>query len=288
VAPVAAASADAAAPSFERLASLSYDGPPAPPPAPPPRDLPEERGETAADAAPLSGLTPDARPIRSWRMQCAAWARHLLAGKDQLEPSFAGTPLALLARRAHLDPDGARALALLYGAWLLGRPARPLARLARAVTWDELAGRGSLPDAGLHTVRSGKAAIRPTVARFLDGARARRMTVHGLRPRTNLPLGRQLVRCLTDVPLHTAAQAIAEHLGAAAIIDERGARGRRQLAIAIDEAWLRSVPAVVIPGADLDASTIGAARLRRDHTLVVLWPDSVVPMALEDLPILAI
>lgn len=232
------------------------------------------------------GLTPDARPVRSWRMQCAAWARQVLTGRDQLEPSFAGTPLGLLARRAGLDADGTRALALLYGAWLLGRPAQPLARLGRVIAWDELAGRGGLPEAGLHAVRRGRAALRPTVARFLDGARARRITVHGARPRAGLPTGRQLVRCSPELPVASAAQEVAERLGAAAVIDERTAHGRGQFALALDEAWLREVPAVVVPGAELDVTAVAAARLRRDHLLVVLWPDSVVPTPLEDLPVL--
>ena len=291
-APTPAASAPALDPVAAPAAYLAAPPTPAAPApsaaAPAPPELPEERVDADLTGPTVAGLTPDARPVRSWRMQCAAWARQLLAGRDQLEPSFVGTPLGLLARRAHLDADGARALALLYGAWLLGRPGQPLARVARAVTWDELAGRGSLPEAGLHTVRAGRAAIRPTVARFLDGARARRMTVHGLRPRTNLGAGLQLVRCTTAVALPAAAQAVADHLGAAAVIDERGARGRRQLAIALDEAWLRAVPAVIIPGAELDASAIAAARLRKDHTVVVIWPDSIVPEPFEHLPVIAL
>jgi hypothetical protein len=81
-----------------------------------------------------------------------------------------------------------------------------------------------------------------------------------------------------------SAQGLAEHLGAAAILDELHARGRVELAVALDEAWLRRLPVVAIPGHELDAETLAAAPLRADHALVIVWPDPVIPSVLESLP----
>ena len=57
-----------------------------------------------------------------------------------------------------------------------------------------------------------------------------------------------------------------------------------ELADAIDEAWLRGLPVVAVPGADLDAQRLAAAPLRADHALVIVWPDEAAPVALEELP----
>ena len=199
-----------------------------------------------------------------WRLAIADWARAVLAGQDLPEPAFDRTPLGELARRAALSADGARALSLLYGAWVAGDPAQPLATVARTIEWDEVGGRGSLPHAALTQVDDGR-----------------------VRPRPDVAPGRQLLRAPPDIPLLACALGLAERMGAAAVVDEKHARSALDFGHALDEAWLRGLPVIALAGPDLDAVTLAAAPLRGDHALVIAWPETFVPAALEDLPELA-
>ena len=265
---------------------------PVPPPAPAPAPAPASAPAPAAVAAPGPAPAPivrvgQPRVSLPWRLAIADWARAVLAGQDLPEPAFDRTPLGELARRAALSADGARALSLLYGAWVAGDPAQPLATVARTIEWDEVGGRGSLPHAALTQVDDGRVRLRPAVARFLDGAAPLRFAAHGARPRPDVAPGRQLLRAPPDIPLLACALGLAERMGAAAVVDEKHARSALDFGHALDEAWLRGLPVIALAGPDLDAVTLAAAPLRGDHALVIAWPETFVPAALEDLPELA-
>lgn len=197
-------------------------------------------------------------------------------------PVLDGTPVDALARRLQLPTPGYRALALLYGAWLIGGRRPSLDRVGRTIAWEELAADGILPRAQLTTIAGGRIALRAAVARFLDEAAPIKIEQVGTEPRTGLPIGRRRAHVSSLVAPRTSAHALAAQLGAAAIADEARTGGTRGLIAALDEAWLRRLPLIAIPSGGLDVETLAAAPLRRDHTLVVLWPDRDAPPAIED------
>lgn len=213
----------------------------------------------------------------------AEWARQVMAGKDVETPAMEKV-VAELARRAGLSVEGERLLLLLYGAWVGGEPRVSLAVAARTVAWDEVAGDGTLPRSRLTEVGDGKVQVRSVVARYLDGASVERVIRWGGTPRADVAPGRQLASVSTDLPVMASAKGLAERMGAAAIIDEVRAASASELADAIDEAWLRGLPVVAVPGIELDARRLAAAPLRADHALVIVWPDEAAPVALEQLP----
>jgi hypothetical protein len=225
-----------------------------------------------------STMALSAKP--GWRLVVAEWAKQVMAGKDVAMPAMEDG-LAEVARRAALGTDGARLLVLLYGAWVGGEPRVSLAVAARTVAWEEVAGSGSMPRARLSEVVDGKVKIRSVVARYLDGADAERVIVCGRTPRPDVAAGRQLARVSSDLPVMASAKGLAERMGAAAIVDD--VRGG-ELVDAIDEAWLRGLPVIAVPGIELDAGRLSAVPLRGDHALVIAWPDDAPPVALEELP----
>jgi hypothetical protein len=236
--------------------------------------------------APSASRTSRAiRDTAPWRIALSDSTARACAGGEVELPATVGDQVTELALRAKLSSDGARAMALLYGAWILGNPAVPLIQLARAIAWDELAGSGSLPRAGLTSVEDGRVRLRSVVARYLDGAPATRLMVHGnaedVRP--DVPPGRQIALVSPDLPALDSARGLAERMGAAAIVDELHARGRDELVAALDEAWLRRLPLIAVPGHELDVGLLAGVPLRPDHALVIVWPDAIVPSALEAL-----
>ncbi len=245
-----------------------------PTPTPTAATVPSTSTPTPATPSPVAGR---------WRLLLAEWARSVMSGKDAPTPTL-DKCVADVVRRSGLNVDGARALALLYGAWVGGEPRLSLAVAARTIEWDEIAGGGTLARAGLTEVIDGRVRLRSVVARFLDGGIAERLLIHGVQPRPDVAPGRQLVHVSADMPFMASAHGLAERMGAAAIVDELRARGASELRVALDEAWLRGLPVIAIPGLELDAATLAAAPLRADHALVILWPDPVAPVVLDDLP----
>jgi hypothetical protein len=231
----------------------------------------------AAAVAPVAAV-----PKVGWRLLNAEWAKQVMAGKDVAMPPM-DRVMSDLAKRAGLDADGGRLLALLYGAWVGGEPKVALAVAARTVAWDEVAGEGTMARARLTEVVDGRVRLRPVVARYLDGAGAT-VRVHGHAPRPDVAPGRQLARVSGDLPVMTSAKGLAERMGAAAIVDEVRAASASELADLIDEAWLRGLPVIAVPGMELDALRLAAAPLRGDHAMVIVWPDDAAPVALEELP----
>ncbi len=240
----------------------------------------------AAPPPPTPTLARVGRPRASgaalWRVELADWARAVLADPtaELAPPELAGSPLAALAQRAGLDDDGQHALALLYGAWLVGGRRPSLATLGRLAAWAEIGGAGALPAAGLVQIVGGRASLRGAVARFLDGGAPARVALIGAGVADAGVRGRRRVHCDPDLPLAVAARQVADRLGAAAVTDEARAGGRRGLTTALDEAWLRQRPLIVLPSGGFDLDLLAAAPVRADHALVVVWPDTIVPDAL--------
>jgi hypothetical protein len=145
---------------------------------------PEERRseERPPEEAPLAIM-----PFRGgWRGALCAWATAALdsGGHAAPPPEDERSTLATASARLDLAPAGARALALLYGQWLLGDGERgvPLATLAQVIddesseedaAWMEALLRGSLGRARLCKIQGGRVRLRPLAARFLDGRPAR-------------------------------------------------------------------------------------------------------------------
>lgn len=245
---------------------------PAPPPASPPAapPVPPPPATTVAASAP-------------WRLLVAEWAKQVMQGKDVAPPAIDRT-MADVVRRAALSVDGGRLLMLLYGAWVAGEPRVALAIAARTIAWEEVAGDATVPRSRLTDVVDGRVRVKPVVARYLDGAAPERVRVYGRTPRPDVAPGRQLARVSADLPVMASARGLAERMGAAAIIDEVRAASANELADAVDEAWLRGLPIVAVPGIELDAQRLAAVPLRADHALVIVWPDDAAPVALEELP----
>ncbi|MEZ4404711.1 MAG: hypothetical protein R3B06_32125 [Kofleriaceae bacterium] len=260
---------------------------------PPPRPERDPRAAAPADGARPAGPAPTggglarvgrprAKASAMWRIDLADWVRIVLADAAATppRPPLDDTPLAALAARRALTPDGLAVVVLLYGAWLDGRPRLALDRVGRHAAWDEVGGDGSLPRAQLTTLVAGRLALRPAVARFLDGGGPERMVLHGTTPGPVLRRGRWWAAVSPDVPLEASARAVAARLGAAAITDEARAGGARGLRIALDEAWLRDRPLVATPSGGFDVDALAAAPVRDDHALIVVWPDREPPAAL--------
>jgi hypothetical protein len=219
-----------------------------------------------------------------WRVELADWTRAVLDDPEQVSamPNLDDTAIATVGERLALSPPSRTAVALLYGAWLVGGPRLSLDHVNRIVAWDDTAGDGALSRARLTLVVRGRIALRSAVARFLDGAPPDRIAVFGAAVNHDAPRGRVRVHTDPDEPMTTSARTIAARLGAAAITDEARAGGRRGLTIALDEAWLRNLPLIVLASGGLDLDALAAAPVRSDHALVVVWPDREPPPALAD------
>ncbi len=238
---------------------------------------------TAPALAPAAAPVPAVSVSTPWRLLLAEWAKQVMQGKDVTPPAVDRT-MADVVRRAALSVEGGRLLMLLYGAWVAGEPRVALAVAARTIAWEEVAGDATVPRSRLTDVVDGRVRVKPVVARYLDGAHPERVVVYGRTPRPDVAPGRQLARVSADLPVMASARGLAERMGAAAIIDEVRAASASELADAVDEAWLRGLPIVAVPGLELDARRLAAVPLRADHALVIVWPDDAAPVALEELP----
>ena len=144
---------------------------PSPAPSPPP-PVEETHAEATDETTPDTPSDPG-----PWRETLADWAETALTSKLEQEPPTIdrATTLGLVIARYGLDEIAARALAALYGAWLLGRAEEglPIATLARVIedrdNWLEALGRGALARAALVENRRGRVRLRPIVGRLLDG-----------------------------------------------------------------------------------------------------------------------
>jgi hypothetical protein len=172
------------APAVSASPAPAVAAPPAPaaPPMPP--------AATAARAAPSVRYREDAAAggaddDRHWRDQLCDWAAAVLAHPRSARalPALPETRLAIAVARLALEPPAERALALLYGARLLGHDAVAAATVARALgdgeppddpAWCEALARGPLAERRLvRQRRDGRLALRAVAARFLDGAAPR-------------------------------------------------------------------------------------------------------------------
>jgi hypothetical protein len=131
--------------------------------------------------APAAAPTAESSEPLHWRDALCDWAAAVLATPRHPRPLPAVDGSRLDAAGAHLGllPTARRALALLYGARLLGHADLPAVTVARALgegapsddtAWAEALGQGALAERHLARARRGRLALRAVAARFLDGA----------------------------------------------------------------------------------------------------------------------
>jgi hypothetical protein len=188
VAPAAAsptAAAPATAPSVsasdeERAAAPASPTAAAPATAPSVSASDEERAAAPAWAARRDADHSPAGELH-WRDELCDWAAAVLAHPRNARPlpSLAHCRLDDAIERLRLETPSARALALLYGARLLGQHELPAATVARAIgdgepaddpAWCEALARGPLAERRLVRQRRGRLGLRAIASRFLDGA----------------------------------------------------------------------------------------------------------------------
>ena len=231
------------------LASLAT----APSPAPP----------IAEPAAPPGPATDDAEEELHWRDQLCDWSEKLIGAPRRLWPTPpwpSHSTLAVLAARLALDERATRALALLYGARLLGEgDGPPAATVARALTaaapgddgaWDEALGRGLLGQLGLARARRGRLRLSAAAARFLDGAPPHVTILGGGANDADLPAGCRRIDGGGE-PLATIGARLADRFGydvALLPIDGDAPRGR--LAARLVEARLHGAWPLIDTAAD--------------------------------------
>ena len=127
-----------------------------------PDETPErkELGPTAPAAAVARGA--------SWRDQLIAWARGTLAGNLQAAPRLEA--LDQLGDRIGVPDALDPAIALLYGAHLLGHDGVAAADLAQVLTrsWDEALGSGQLAALGVARWQRSRVRLSPEIRDALD------------------------------------------------------------------------------------------------------------------------
>ena len=123
----------------------------------------------------LPAATPAPFPSGGWRGQLADWSRAILA--RQLRPlpeELDRTALELVAVRTNLPPALLPAIALLYGAYLLGhRDVAPIDLAAVTdYAWPEALAQGQLARAGITATRRGRTRLVAEARAVLDDAPA--------------------------------------------------------------------------------------------------------------------
>jgi hypothetical protein len=130
-----------------------------------------------------SGREPHEQDVgaRDWREPLAEFAAALVGGEPCAVPAVAAeTELGQLADRLGLPAGARRALAVLYGLYLVAAPAWSIAQLASALgDWTEALGRGELAALAMLRRRSGQVALRGAVTDVLDGLAPRAIRVVG-------------------------------------------------------------------------------------------------------------
>jgi hypothetical protein len=134
------------------------------------------------EPAPLSGETAVASvgaDEESWRTDLYLWGRSARTRPEAAVRPPDAPPIAEVARRHQLDDVAMSALALLYAAWLDGRPSVPAASVAQALAaptgapptaahWREALGRGALARAGLARAARGRLRLTSDAGLLID------------------------------------------------------------------------------------------------------------------------
>jgi len=194
---------------------------------------PTATGEvTAAASEPVRAAeprprAPEARASRTgaWRDPLVAYATELVRGAEAELPVIGvDSELGELAHRLALAPAARRALVALYAAYLVGEPAIPLARLARALgDWSEPLGQGDLAALAMIRKHAGKLALRRAVTDVLDGVAPHAIRVVGGPGAAPRPGATRIARDgRTDAVLESL---LAGELGRIAVLEGAAATG---------------------------------------------------------------
>jgi hypothetical protein len=244
---------------------------------------------TNAAAAEETEAAPD------WRGPLCDWAAMVLVHPRSARPlpsEERPTLLDAAAARLGLGPLATRALALLYGARLLGEhDGVPAATVARALAstletgapdgdaWAEALGQGPLSQRGLVRAHRGRLLLRMTAARFLDGAAAG-VPIFAATGRDAPPVAGAVRMDGDSEPLALLAARLSNRYGCAvAMLALSGTATARTLATGLCEARLRGAWPL-IEGPDDTAMWIDAL----DGGPAVIVVRGAVPPALAMLP----
>ena len=207
---------------------------------------------------------------RSWREPLAAFGAELVRGAEaELPVVAADTELGQLAQILQLTAAARRALVALYGLYLVGEPALPIARLAGVIgDWSEPLGQGELGTLAVLRRRGGRVALRGAVSDVLDGVAPRAVRLVGDGAAAPRPGAFQLEReDRSDAVLETE---LAEELGRIAVIEggaalgvlEARLRGATAVAMSPPAArpapWPRGAALIVVAPADTDVAWVSA------------------------------
>jgi len=236
----------------------------------PPASAPSAASPAAPQRADATSATTRSP---AWRDPLAAFGLDLARGAEVEAPVVGSdTELADLAQRLGLSPAARRALTVLYGVYLAGAPALPLARLARVLgDWTEPLGQGDLGALAMLSRHGGKVRLRAAVTHLLDGLAPRAIRVAGAGASAPRPGAVRLDRDgRSDAAIEAA---LVERLGRIAALDGDATTG-------VLEARLHGATALA-----LTAPTARPSPWPRDAALIVV-ADAMAPAWVSSLPAL--
>lgn len=243
-----------------------------PPPPPAERFNPSWRERIAEVQARTDGLPwLDAKP--TWRDDLVTWARAML-GTAAERPAPRASQLDGLAERFELAPELVPALALLYGAHLVGERGAAPADVARVLgrRWDEALGTGRLAARGVATYAKSRVSLAAPLQRVLDELPPATGTLVGapgeialLGPCVVVDAGTSLAALAEACLARVGGAILAAHDDAdpAELMIEARARGAVPM-LRIDAAELLEVgtdPAVLVVEDEASAAQLGVPQL---------------------------
>ncbi len=257
----------------------------------------------ATAAAATTGAATTVAPARAeavqepaeraahWRDELCDWAELQLTTPRRMIDAPApsdDSPLATAIARMALDDRATRALALVYGARLLGHADLPAATVARVLgdgddaAWDEALGHGLAGRLGLFHARGGRLALSAPAGRFLDGAPPRLPILTGGASDAELPDGAVRLDGGAEPHGDIGARLARQYGYDVALVLVEGAAPARMLARKLIEARLHGAWPLV----DVSAKAAPWAHALDDGPCVVIVRGDEVPAAIAALPML--
>jgi hypothetical protein len=260
---------------------------------------------TPARASSSSGTTPAAATAAAvavapvdepadgpahWRDELCDWAERQLATPRSIDEPPAPPEVSTLATvnaRLALDEHAARALALVYGARLLGHADVPAATVARALdgseaAWDEALGRGLGGRLGLFRARDGRVALSAPAGRYLDGLPPRIPILPGSASDAELPGGNVRLDGGAEPLAPIGARLAARYGYDVALVLVEGERPARMLAWKLVEARLHGAWPVV----DISKKAARWTDALDEGPSVIITRGDEVPSEIKALPAL--
>jgi hypothetical protein len=258
-----------------------------PPPIRPLAQKPKPIERTAEAPVEKPPIEKSERPIErsierstahaNWRSALCEWAQH----PNATAPPEPDDTLARAIARLGLSPGGARALALLYGQWLLGDGDRGVAlhTLAQIAAgegddgWREALLQETLGRARICRVRGGRVKLREFAARFLDGRASKLQIVQPPAGATAQPLTTS--HRIDGIP---SPEDFAQKLARAIAVIPAGTK--KEVEPQLAEARLVEAVPLVLGAGDDDWSELASQQI------LLVAVDEDAPLGLQKLPAL--